>query len=740
MTAPEEKKTNATAEQLKLLTKITLGYKAAAVNTQDLAGDAVRMWGMLNIVRHGKPAAGEPSRTVYDQAVQSFGKSGAAAQKLLQTLMESLDALSTKVHTEMDAGANASSLRNILIVIQSEMHTVNPYFAEYSAYRSMSEKIATLKSALGRKEAWVPGTAAFYTPSAATGVTAAKAVEEPEPEISAEQGRITMIRGLDFGRMHYLQFKGGAEFYSMGGTPTFDQIALFGTGADNETNAQKFVSALGYSIAANNNGRNQTQALASLKDVMGKITNTDVLSNASYADALYYLNNNKRPSDGKVLTDAERLAIVVNDLNNQSLGSLMNGIYSTANNMAVVTVDQKAITLYTARATVALDVLGSMDQFLTYLGTPGTQSFGRAVISLAMSVAYDYLNVTGELITTNAGQPTGTATRLTGYGQSASITPQAVVSSSLGATPVQIVLHCNLGYEKVVMPTIRARSPTGDVEQSTPQKEDMYVGIYGIEMRFPGHFGATSPIRFERVGAGGLGGQGAFALATLSYTPYQTDKTTVQLLATPAYLGILNLAKAWTSRPSLELGARWERQAKAQLLSIDPSVKVEYDATGQTWNVDVGAGVTYKPSATWDFTVRGGAVGDIKGGITSRKIPNLGYISADLTAYLGAPKRAATSSLVAVPTKLSAPPQWNDSVMAAYINATEYGARKKGETTVEETAKVARELAGLIEGQTLETGSMKTITRMGAYKDAIASLRLGDLKKGLSLLKQAGLF
>ncbi len=734
MVAPEEKKVDVTGGQLQLLGKIRMGYNAAAItNTQDLAGDAITVWNILNIVRSGKPATGVPNRIVYDKAVQDLGNKSedAAKQVLLQTLMGSLDALSAKVHASTDAGANGPALRNTLILIQSDMQAPDHY-ADYSAYRGMSEKIAALKSALSSREAWAPGARAIPAPSAAAGASATKALEETGA--IGEQGRVIMMRPIELSPIFYGKVQGNLRTLSLGGTATPDQKLIF----DTDPNAQTFVSALGYGIAADASKIDQTQALDALRTTVGHITDASVLASPSFQDALAYLNGTR----GQGLTDAQKLTIVLNDFRDESLGVAMNGIYTTASHLATVTVDQRAITVFTARGTVTLD-LGDMDKYYRYLGTPGTDKFAKGVVSLAMGLAYDYLNVTGELIETTAGQVTGRE-RLVGSGQVLSATPQVWWSGSWGANPVQIILHCNVGYEEIVMPTIMSVSATGERVGTTPEKKDWYLGIYGVELRRPGRYGMTAPIRFERFAAGGLGAQGAFALTTVSWTPHEGDKTTLQFFVTPEYLGIVNIAKKWMSRPSLEVGGRLELRSGERLTSFDPSVKVEYDATAQTYMVQAGAGVTYRPSSTWAFTIRGGALVDMKGGIDTRKLATkpVGYVSADAVFNIGAPKRKApaASALEAVPAKLAAPPQWDSSVTAVYVRASEYAARKKSETTVEETAKLARELAGSIENQVYASDAMNDIARMALYKEAITSLRLGDLKKGLSLLKRAGLF
>jgi hypothetical protein len=720
MKVSEEKQKDSVNEQLQMLTKISLGYNPAAVSANELAGDALKMWDILNIVRKGRPAEGDPNRSVYDKALLGIGNKDrdAAAQKLLQALMESVDALSTKIQSGRDAGENTPALKAMIAIIQSEMNTYNPYFKDYLSYRDKSTRVEELRIALGKSEAGP-------TMGSATGIS--------------ERSSIVEMTDFDFGRIFYLQFKNGVQVFSMGGKLTDEQISIFG---NNEAPAQKFLGALGNAIAAQLNGEASDIGTKELLEAMKGITNPQVLGNGSFKEAMKLLSAGKRNE-----------ALVL--LQNEELGALMNGIYDSANNQMIVRVDQRAVTVYSGKATVSMDLWGSMDEFLGYLKSPDWRAYGRAVVSLVMSAAWDYLNLTGEMVAGKMGAggtlvQTGKPTRLTGHANVVSITPQLWLSSSFRhGRPLQAILHCNLGYTSAGLDQpISAMSQTGQPKEARAEKKGFNVNIYGVEMRFPAHFGLKDPVRFERIGAGGIGGIGTYGLASVSYTPYETDRTRIQVIVTPMYTGILNTMKEWVSMPSLEVGAQWIRQTRQRLFSIEPKVRVEYSSDSHAFTVDAGAGVTWKPASNWEFSLRGGAVGDA-GGIYTRNIPTTGYVSAGVKWYaVGAPlkTRPAATTIQALPTKLTKTPAWSQKVMEAYNSAVQlFESKNRADIEAvngEKGQNLARELATCLEGQvgTDKSATVKAIGEMPAYQTAISLLRAGRLGAGIRQLQKAGAF
>lgn len=726
MAAPE-RKVDVTDAQLNLIRNFD---RIGAGSASEVAGKVVAAYDVLQLVRGPKPAEGDPKRAVYDQAVLMLGNknAGKAEEALMAGIMRTMEGpLAGK--KKPDLGENASKLAAVGDSINAELN--NPeYIQRYANIGYYGSKAGVNVAADARSEGEVKAVPGMGT---------------------SEQSRIVYQNDFDFGRLFYTQFKDNTEVFAVGGTPSDEQLAIFGA---NETAASAFIASVANGIALSYGDHDISNAfLTGLATNLNGVTNTQVRSNAHFQEALRFIELAGTKNDMDERRDLLSRAMM--ELKDPSLGTLFNGLYQVANNQIVVAVDQRAVVVYSGKGTVMLDLYGSMDEFMGHLKSGEWKKYGRAVVSLGLSVAADYLTTSAEAYSTkqNIGgelQQVGDKKLVTGRGWAVNATPQLWLSSTTGARPTQVVLYANFGYLDITMDQkVRTVTPEGQVEEQTIKKGDPYLGIYGLEMRFPAGVKHTS-WRIERAGVGAFGATGnwwknSFALITFSHIPKKldTDRMRVMIQATPAYRGLVDMYGEYQAIPSLELRGTWLHRIKEHVISVDPTASVQGNVKTGVWTVDGGLGIAWKPTSAWEFSVKGGVMGDASG-IQTKRVPTTGYLSGGVKYYISAPK-PSKSTAQAVPSRMTAPPEWNEGVETAYDSAVALLDSKvkadKDSARGEKGVKLARELAAEIEGQvSLGVAPFRTVGEMPTYRRAVELLRVGKLKEGVAALRAAGLF
>ncbi len=728
--------------------------KIGAGSASEVAGKVVSAYEVLQLVRSGRPAETDTTRKVYDAAVLTLGNNnaGKAEEALMGGIMKAISGPLAGVKNKADLGDNAARTATVADSVNTELNNPN-YMETYARLGYYGSNAASTLAANARTARTFKDE---YQAHATYGLTNARTTGTVDltPGLgTSDQTRITYQNDFDFGPLFYAQFKDNREVFAVGGTPSDEQLALFG---GNDASASAFIASVANGIALSYGDHDISSAfLTGLATNLNAVTNTQVRANEHFREALELIQLAGTKNDMKERRGLLTQAMM--ELKNQDIGTLFNGLYRVANNQLVVAMDQRAVTVYSSKGTVMIDLFGTMDDFRGHLKTGNrAESYGRAVVSLALSVAADYLITGAEAYATtqNIGgelQQVGGKTSVAGRGYAINATPQLWFSSSMSKRPTQVILYANFGYLDITMDkTVRTVTPEGATIEEVVRKGDPYLGVYGIEMRFPSGIKHES-WRIERAGAGAFSGRekgwkNAFALVTFSYAPkrFDTDQTRVMIQATPAYRGIVNLFGEYQAIPSLEMRGTWLRRMNAHIVSLDPTATVQHNAKTGVWTLDGGAGIAWKPTSSWEFSVKGGAIGDM-GGTKTKQVPWTGYVSGGVKYYIGAPKASKSTVQESVPTRLTAPPAWNETVKAEYDSAVALlGSTAKADkdaVTGDKGWKLARELAGDLEGQvSLHEAPFKTIGDMPAYRRAIGLLRLGKLREGVAALRTAGLF
>jgi hypothetical protein len=691
-----------------------------ATDTQVLAGNALRIWEVREIVSGSRPASGDAQR-VYDQALQSLGgaatvtdagtRRATALRALDDAMVVCVQSLGQRIQSRADAGgdATAQGLERALSAIQTNSQDL-AQMDNYAAYRPVSTEVSTLLANVRRTSAVTQDAAQAAVPRAQVGVSQQMQVLEPTI--------------FDIGRVHYFTGSGGAQYFAVGRELSPLQARSF---AD-QPSADRFVGSLANALAARLNNEGQSVGTAQLLAAMSGVTNPQMLSDPHFRAAMDLLRSGQRD---RALDELRQI------------GPLYNGIEDVANHQTLVVLDQRAVTVFSGRATVTFDLAGSMEDFTRWLRSEDDRAFGRAVVQLMLTAAYDYLRGSALLVDTVGGVPVGGGTRVGVTGHAISATPALALSTSVGTTPIRVLIHANFGYltQQLDQP-ITVTTPAGTSEQRTVGSSGAYLGFWGSEVQFPVRGGSEAPFRVIRAGVGEVGTdlRNALGYLTLGVTYSRSDRSRHQMLITPMYSGFYSSQRdRYEPRPGLEVEPWvWMQQGQGWLTQFSPLVaRVEYNTATQVWTTDLGPRLEYSPHPAWRLSARLGYLFEAGGDPAARLAGDVGpgyiYGGVGLQYSFGAGSRATEGSTrrgtVPVRIERESPVQrrvreageFVDTQSATVVNGT------RGEA-------MARELAGTLQGYFTITAPNPAITGNSEYQEAIRQLEAGHLREGLTHL------
>lgn len=718
--------TSAEEDQLRVVRNLS-GAVTIVMQMQPLANNALRIHEVLGVL-HARPAEGEPGRRVYDEALRSLGGSAtgeserraAAITALNGALMNAIRYLEGGLRNSSDI-TNGAAVQTMLSSIQSGMSSEEEaQRSRYGAFRTIALPIQNVLSVLR-------GGAPASAPAEAETAAAAAPGQARAPNVAVSPQEFALrLQTFDIpGRIHQISVGQGERYYAVGGDPSPMQLRSFSDRAA----ADAFVSALSFARAAQLNGDDQGVGCPGLIQALEGVSNPQIRSDSRYGEAMDLLRAGQR--------DAALAKL-------RELDPLFNNIWSVADRQVVVRLDNRFVSVFTARGNVFLDIAGSMAEFEAWLRSGDERSFGRAVVTVGLGAAFDLLRGSGQRIETIGGQEVSSS-RVPASGFAVSATPQLAVTTSAGRTPLRILAHCNFGYRDVSTDeAITVVTQTGAREQQRVGQSGAYLGIWGLEFQFPrlptdtrGNLGAGFSI--ERVGAGALG-HPANALAYITFSRTHTARADMSMrsLVTPMYSGFLTSYGEYQPRPGVEVDwFNWSQQFGRHMVSLSPvTTRLEYNTTTRVATLDNSAALTYSWSPAWEASARVGYLFEAGGRSASERLPGdigPGYLfgGLGLTWRPGAESRAESPSTIprdTVPTRVE-----RETPLARSMREADEYVRTHAEDD-ERSRSMARDLAGSLEGWRV-MNARADLTSDENYTRGIEQLRAGNLRGGLELLR-----
>lgn len=561
---------------------------------------------ILTIVQGSRPPEGDARRAVYDAAVATLGEGNRneAVAFLTRAHVASIQRLSTLVNQGGSMGEQTSAIATMLRPIHEGIGA-----GTMPAYEVATNEVATLLRVAGGGEARAASTR--ESPSSTS---------QPLPLIE------TPLQ--DLGPIHLLSSSSSESVVALNATTTPILNSTFGS----QTIAQNGVNAMANAYATMANHPN------------------DLAAQSTAAQALHAALS-QIPSDKQIWNttahphfNAAMQALARGDLRTGlaelSQEPVFNAVYGQLNNLYVITVNQRAITVMRAGVTARYEFGENQDAFTAFIRGSSSGRFEPRILWLALGLNYERLLLSGQLhqlaVTPGTGGSPGTVNevsrrRVEGTGDVFSVTPQLALGFSAWSHPVEMVFHCNVGYQTY---TIGADVQTqgGGTQRLETSQSGAYIGPWGAQINFPGREGQRMIVRLSSASIGAVGSpENAYANVTFEGRWLEGNTLRIRSQATVGYQHFLQQHGAMTDiRPAdftWQVNPNWS-------LFFGPGFRysVRYDSEGReayhTLDGYGAFGFRYDRGVSVD--IRGGYVGEV-GGREESRIPSSPYGGLNIT-------------------------------------------------------------------------------------------------------------
>lgn len=694
--------------------------------TDALADNTLKIDELLQLMRGTRPKEGDPMRKVYDTLLTTLEKNEGVSGKddvikyVENSLSGAIRNLRRRAAKPEDMGAHKSDVHKLLNRIRNGMKGNKP---DYEAYKPIWNDVNLL---------WRTSREGFRPPVVArTDIpTAAEAV--PLIELMVE----------DLGPVQLLSSKKDETVAMLNAdtTPILDRLC------GGKEIAQNLVNKTGSAYATLSNHSDDPdmirKAADELRDALGQLPEgREMRESAGYNTAMELLSG---------CASAECLRAALEALSKETA---FNTLFSEMNNMYIVSVDQRAIAIMRMGVTVRYQFDKNVAAFQEYREGSRKGGFSPRLLSLALGLYFEYLNLSGQLqelmferaaggeITLNEVE----RKKLTGEGFSLLARPAMSLGTSAWDNPMVVVIHATFGYRQWELGT-DVPMEDGTTRRISVGDEGAVIGFLGTEFQFPGKTGERAIIRLESIGFG-LAGAGGFeellnplAYLTVSGRLYKDKKLELGVFLRPEYGYILKhhtvgarLTPALTYQVSKKLGIRGAAGFSYQFI-IRPEHKEKEVAlpTEKSHIYEAFGELGLKYTEALKFKLRAGYIGSPE----ELLVPSGPTISleAEITpgVWFRSKEKEKPVAARAVPRRVLTA---RGAMRKAYLEARTFMKESsKKDIAGAKGKRMAKHLASVIEGSAIMIAPRARTTK--SYKDAIKHLRAGRLEEGMAALRK----
>ncbi len=573
------------------------------------ANNAVRIGEILEIVRGSRPPEGDARRAVYDAAVATLGEDNGrdgAVTFLTNSHIVSIRRLNTLVVAGGDMGTAAPNVEAMLTPIDAG---IGAGTASFLAYEAIGNIVTSLLRVARGGEAVAAPTATDTTTTA----TALPLIETP-------------LR--DLGPIHLLSSSSSESVVALNASSTPALDSMFGGNATATAGINAMANA--YATMANhpNDLAAQQAAATSLYSALNAIPHDKEIWNSTI-----------HPHFNSAMQALQRgdLRTALSELSQETS---FNALYGQMNNLYVISINQRAVTVMRAGVTARYEFDENQAAFTSFIRGSASGSFEPRILWLALGLNYERLLLSGQLrqlaVTPGTGGSPGSVNevsrrRVEGTGDVFSVTPQLALGFSAWSHPVEMVFHCNVGYQAY---TIGADVPTqgGGSQRLETSQAGAYIGPWGAQINFPGREGQRMMVRMSSVSVGAVGSPvNAYANVTFDGNWYEGNTMRIRSQATLGYQHFLEQHGSMVDiRPA---DFNWQ-VAEGWSLFFGPGFRysTRYDATGEALYHTLDGygtfGFRYDRGVSVD--IRGGYIGEV-GGREEDRIPATPYGGLNIT-------------------------------------------------------------------------------------------------------------
>ncbi|MBU0532348.1 hypothetical protein KKB44_02535 [Candidatus Micrarchaeota archaeon] len=588
--------------------EITDSHPTRAEAPAILVDNALRIQELMELVRGERPAEGNAMRGTYDEAVRVLGEGqgrDAALQALDRMLIGVFQTLEQRIRDgditdRAGFGASVDRFEQLLNSINAGIDTDPDRYLAYDPH------INTITSLLTVLQGGSIG-AGVREQDEATGQRALPFIDMPLH---------------DLGAIHLISSTDDETIVTVNAEVTPVLTSMFG----------------GQDIAQN--------SLNQLANAYATLTNhPNDLSQHQQAANLLYEALNQIPQDKEIWNSsvhphftAAMEALQRGDLRT-ALSELtqetsFNAVYGQLNNFYTISVNQTAVAVMRAGVTVRYEFPDNMQRFEEFMAGAREGTLEPAFIWLALGLHYEYLLMSGQLqqfqLELGGEEPTLTqvgSTPLSGTGNVFRVRPEIAIGAGAWGHPIEIVLHADIGYREWAMGA-DIEMQDGSTQRLEIGDDGAFIGLWGVEVRFPGRTGERSRIRLERVGLGAVGHpENALAYLTLSGTWTEGNVMRIQSFVTPQYSHFLRQHRVGGDiRPAdftFQLDPQWS-------LYFGPGLRYEYNIGNDSHTFEAYMGAGFRFDRGVELDLRGGYIEGV-GGPEGERVPGTGFGGLNLT-------------------------------------------------------------------------------------------------------------
>ncbi|MFH0884469.1 MAG: hypothetical protein V1861_02055 [Candidatus Micrarchaeota archaeon] len=603
--------TSGNERQLSIIRQLPLAMSAThptnAPTALAAATNSVQISQILALVQGTRPPEGDARRAVYDAAVTTLGEGSRdeAIAFLTRSHIASIRRLSELVTAGGSMGDQTAAVAAMLRPINTGIGA-----GTMPAYESIGNEVTTLLRVAGGGEA-----------VAAPTTEDTSATSAPLPLIE------TPLQ--DLGPIHPLSSTSSESVVALNAETTPLLNSTFGDATIAQNALNRMANA--YATLANhpNDAALQQAAAQALHAALSQIPSDKQIWNTT-----------AHPHFNAAMAALAR-GDLRTGLSELSQEPVFNAVYGQLNNLYIITVNQRAITVFRAGVTARYEFEENQDAFTAFIRGSATQTFEPRVLWLALGLNYERLLLSGQLrqlaVTPGTAGGPGTVTEVnrqavSGTGDVISVTPQLAVGFSAWSHPVEMVFHCNVGYLSY---SIGADVATqgGGTQRVATEVSSAYVGPWGAQINFPGREGQRMMVRMSQVNIGAVGSpENAYANVTFDGNWYEGNTMRIRSQATLGYQHFLEQHGTMVDfRPAdfnIQVGPGWT-------LFFSPlnfRYSTRYDAAGESLyhTLDGYGTFGFKYDRGVSVDIRGGYIGEV-GGREEDRIPATPYGGLNIT-------------------------------------------------------------------------------------------------------------
>ncbi|MEW6722718.1 MAG: hypothetical protein AB1324_05640 [Candidatus Micrarchaeota archaeon] len=290
-------------------------------------------------------------------------------------------------------------------------------------------------------------------------------------------------------------------------------------------------------------------------------------------------------------------------------------------------INPRAVVPFSGGVSATYNIAENSHPFFRFMVSPGRRDFSIRPLSYTLALQYDHFRFRD--LVTHRDETSGNHEErpAEGTGNAISLTPAISLGAGLRGVPMELILYGNFGFRNWSSRQTMSFSD-GTSDSVGMSSSEGYVGLYGIELRFPTvPCEPAFPFRLERLGIGAFGDiQNVLAYLTVSGNYLANHRMRLRTMLTPQVTNFAGEVNAGGELIPLEMTFYLPHG----LVSIAPGMRAEYNFASKSPVIEAFGDLRYFPFHSFGIALRGGWLGDVSGNPHPEGEPSSAFGSLNL--------------------------------------------------------------------------------------------------------------